>query len=121
MRYETPVTDGNRLTNVDLELPSGEHIDAGTRLISSWSAANLDSAYFNDPLQVDLLRSPNPHVAFASGFHRCLGSHLARMELRTALAVWHRLIPDYSIAADTTLTYSGNPRAPHHLPLVWGR
>lgn len=119
MRYETPVTDGNRKTNVDLELPSGEHIAAGTRLVSSWSAANLDPAYFENPLQVDLSRSPNPHVAFASGFHRCLGSHLARMELRAALRVWHRRIPEYSVDAGAELSYSGNPRAPHHLPLVW--
>jgi cytochrome P450 len=119
MRYETPVTDGNRKTNVDLDLPSGERIEAGTRLVSSWSAANLDPAYFEDPLNVDLLRSPNPHVAFASGFHRCLGSHLARMELRTALEVWHRKIPNYSIEPGVELAYSGNPRAPHHLPLRW--
>jgi cytochrome P450 len=119
MRYETPVTDGNRMTMVDLDLPSGEHLEAGTRITSSWSAANLDPDYFEDPLRVDLHRSPNPHIAFASGFHRCLGSHLARMELRNALEIWHRRIPDYRIEGGAELTYSGNPRSPHHLPLEW--
>ena len=118
MRYETPVTDGNRMTMVDLDLPSGEHLEAGTRITSSWSAANLDPDYFEDPLRVDLHRL-NPHIAFASGFHRCLGSHLARMELRNALEIWHRRIPDYRIEGGVELTYSGNPRSPHHLPLEW--
>jgi cytochrome P450 len=119
MRFESPVTDGGRLAVADLDLPSGEHISAGTRMVVSWAAANLDSNYFADPLAVDVTRSPNPHVGFASGFHRCLGSHLARMELRVALEAWHRRIPDYSIEEGEVLSYSGNPRAPHHLPLVW--
>ena len=68
---------------------------------------------------VDLDRTPNAHICFASGWHRCLGSHLARMELRAALDVWHSRIPDYQIADGVELRYSVNPRAPHHLPLTW--
>jgi dihydroxy-acid dehydratase len=67
----------------------------------------------------DFLRAPNPHIGFASGFHRCLGSHLARMERHMALLVWHQRIPDYEIAPGSDLTYAGNPRAPHHLTLTW--
>jgi len=70
-------------------------------------------------MSIQLDRSPNAHICFASGWHRCLGSHLARMELRAALDVWHQRIPDYRIADKADLTYSVNPRAPHHLPLVW--
>jgi cytochrome P450 len=102
-----------------LELPSGEFVAAGTRLHVSWSAANLDPDYFPDPLAVDFDRKPNPHIAFASGFHRCLGSHLARMELRAALDVFHQRIPDYWIEPGVELEYSGNPRTPLNLPLVW--
>ena len=120
MRFESPVTDGSRIALDDLDLPSGEHVAAGTTMVVSWSAANLDPTYFPDPLAVDLGRSPNPHIGFASGFHRCLGSHLARMEMVTALEVWHERIPDYRIEPGTELVYSGNPRCPHHFPLVWG-
>jgi cytochrome P450 len=103
----------------DLDLPSGEFVAAGTRMHVSWSAANLDPDYFPDPLSVDFDRKPNPHIAFASGFHRCLGSHLARMELRAALDVFHKRIPDYWIEPGVELEYSGNPRTPLNLPLVW--
>jgi cytochrome P450 len=119
LRFESPVTDGGRIALADLELPSGEHIAAGSRMGISWHAANLDPEFFTDPLTVDFGRAPNPHIAFASGFHRCLGSHLARMEMHVALDVWHQRIPDYEIAPGSDLTYSGNPRAPHHLTLTW--
>jgi cytochrome P450 len=119
MRFESPVTEGTRMTREDLVLPSGATISAGSWIYMSWSAANLDPAVFPDPLTVDFTRKPNPHLGFASGVHRCLGSHLARMEMEVALKAWHERIPDYSIAPGETLIYTGNPRAPHRLPLVW--
>ena len=118
MRFESPVTDGGRIAVEPLDLPSGEHVDAGTHLHISWSAANLDPVTFPDPLHVDFGRSPNPHIGFASGFHRCLGSHLARMEMRVALEAW----PTDTGIRDRPgrdLTYSGNPRAPHQMRLRW--
>lgn len=120
MRWESPVTDGFRIANADLTLPSGTHIPAGSWMHLSWPAANLDPDAFDSPMRVDLERRPNPHIAFASGIHRCLGSHLARMELRTALQVWHERIPDYRIEPGTPLLYTGNPRAPRQLRLTWG-
>ena len=119
MRFESPVTHGGRVALEDLELPSGAKVPAGTLMIVSWSAADLDPKYFPDPLTVDLDRAPNPHIGFASGFHRCLGSHLARMEMVVAMQVWHDRIPEYRIKPGVELVYSGNPRAPHKLPLVW--
>jgi cytochrome P450 len=119
MRFESPVVDGFRIANADLTLPSGAEIPRGSWMLVSWSAANLDPAVFPNPLEVDFERRPNPHIGFASGFHRCLGSHLARMEMRVALEAWHARIPDYALPAGAALTYSGNPRAPHSLPLTW--
>ncbi len=119
MRFESPVIDGYRLVTEDLTLPSGVDVPAGACLLISWSGANLDPAYFPDPLHVDLERKPNPHIGFASGFHRCLGAHLARMEMRVALEVWHERIPDYRVKPGVELVYAGSPRAPHHFPLVW--
>jgi cytochrome P450 len=118
MRYESPVTMGSRHVVEDVELPSGR-VQPGTNIIVWWAGANLDAEAFDDPATVKLDRAPNPHIGFASGWHRCLGSHLARMELRAALDVWHQRIPQYRIPDEVELTYSINPRAPHHLPLVW--
>jgi cytochrome P450 len=119
LRFESPVTEGGRIALVDLDLPSGTHISAGTHMAVSWSAANLDPDFFPEPLTVDLDRRPNPHIAFASGFHRCLGSHLARMEMVVALEAWHQRIPEYTVKDLADLSYQGNPRAPHRLMLVW--
>lgn len=119
LRYESPVAEGTRVALKDLTLPSGQQIPAGSWMHMSWSAGNLDPEVFPDPLTVDFDRKPNPHLGFASGTHRCLGSHLARLELDVALTAWHERIPDYSIAPGETLTYSVNPRAPRQLPLVW--
>jgi cytochrome P450 len=118
MRFESPVTQGFRHVVEDVELPSGT-LPAGTNAIVWWAAANVDGEAFDDPLDVRPDRAPNPHICFASGWHRCLGSHLARLELRVALSEWHRRIPDYRIPDGTELVYSVNPRAPHNLPLVW--
>lgn len=119
MRFESPVTEGYRVAMKDIDLPSGAHVPQGSWMLIAWSAANVDPAVFDDPLTVDFNRSPNPHIGFASGFHRCLGSHLARLELTIALNAWLSRIPNFSVAEGVELVYSGNPRAPHNLPLVW--
>ena len=62
-----------------------------------WAAANLDGTAFEHPVEIDFTRAGNRHIAFASGFHRCLGSTLARMELRVALETLHARIPDYAL------------------------
>ena len=50
--------------------------------------------------EVILDRSPNRHLAFGSGAHRCLGSHLARVELNVALEELHRRLPDYELVPE---------------------
>ena len=70
---------------------------AGDLVTQCWTTANLDPEVFADPLTVDFDRSGNRHIAFAAGWHRCLGSHLARLELRTAVDQFHRRIPGYTI------------------------
>jgi cytochrome P450 len=69
----------------------------GDRVIFPTASANRDPNEFENAEIFDMDRSPNRHMAFGAGPHRCLGSHLARMELRVALEEWHARIPDYSI------------------------
>ncbi|TQC43152.1 cytochrome P450 [Rhodococcus sp. WS4] len=119
LRFETSVPLAVRTPVADITLPSGETIKAGTLVNVSWASANLDPNAFDHPLEVDFHRARNPHVAFASGFHRCLGSHLARLELTVALEEFHKRIPQYELAPDTQLAFSHFPRGPRSLPLVW--
>ena len=58
-------------------------------------AANVDDVGVPEPSELRFDREVNRHLAFGGGIHRCLGSHLARLELRVALREWHRRIPEY--------------------------
>jgi Cytochrome P450 len=97
----------------DFEIKAGEFV---TFLIGS---ANTDDARFQDAQSVDFQREHNKHVAFGIGPHRCLGSHLARMELQVAMEEWHKRIPDYAIKPGETPIYSAGIREVMYLPLVW--
>ena len=96
MRFESPVHLGHRWITEDIEI-EGRRFRGGTKVMVVWASANLDPDAVSDPLTVDPERPDVRHVSFASGFHRCLGSHLARLELRIALEELHRRIPDYRI------------------------
>ena len=86
----------------------------------SWSAASLDPEAFEEPATVRLDRSPNRHAGFATGRHRCLGSHLARTELRIAMEELHRRIPEYRIDPDDDLQYTAvGVRGASRLPIVF--
>lgn len=82
-------------------------LKAGDMVLVPLSAANRDPAAFPDPTSVVLDRTGNNHVAFGAGPHRCLGSHLARRELRIALEEWHRRIPDYRLTDGVEVTEHG--------------
>lgn len=98
LRWESPVPSGvPRVATQEVELPSGDRISPGTAMMVSYGASNVDPATVGDPFEVRFDRQDNPHIAFGGGVHRCLGSHLARRELRVTLREWHRRIPDYRI------------------------
>ncbi|TFG98102.1 MAG: cytochrome P450 [Myxococcales bacterium] len=118
LRWETPVTGVPRIAKQDLTL-HGVEIKQGSIVNFLLGAANTDGAHFKDANEVDFARERNIHLAFGSGPHRCLGSHLARMEMRVALEEWHRRIPDYAIEPGETPSYSAGIREVMHLPLVW--
>ena len=94
-------------------------VKQGDALLVHVGAANVDPAVFPDGFDVRFDREVNPHIAFGGGVHRCLGSHLARRELRVTLREWHRRIPDYAIKPGLELEYPPGLRTVENLELVW--
>ena len=84
LRWECPLLTIFRTTTEDTEV-CGVELPAGTVILVNMGAANHDDTRWDDPERFDIFRPPQPHVAFASGPHLCLGMHLARMETRVVL------------------------------------
>jgi cytochrome P450 len=120
LRWETPVTILPRLLKEDVTI-GDVTLTAGTYVSLLIGAADVDEREFAQADRVDFDRERNRHLAFGAGPHRCLGSHLARMELRVALEEWHRRIPDYAIKPGHTPLVSPGIREVTYLPLVWGK
>jgi cytochrome P450 len=118
LRWESPVPAVVRWARRD-DTVGGHPIGAGHLLMANLSSANLDPESYEDPLEVRFDREVNRHVAFGAGVHRCLGSHLARCELRVALREWHRRIPEYSLAPRYRPAYRPPLRFVPDLQLVW--
>jgi cytochrome P450 len=120
MRYESPVPAGGaRWATEDTDV-NGVPVKAGDLIFLCWASANVDPAAFEHPLTVDISRPANRHIAFAAGFHRCLGSHLARNELRVAIDQFHRRIPDYWLTEDESPRYQlQGVRQVEYLPVTF--
>jgi cytochrome P450 len=120
LRWESPTTSVRRYLLADTEL-GGCPMRAGQRVNVVLASANTDDNRVPGAFEVDLRRTPNHHIAFGAGVHRCLGAHLARMELRIALQEWHRRIPHYTLTANAHLDYrlAGSLRYLERLPLSW--
>ncbi len=84
LRLETPVQAMPRWSSEDVEL-HGRHLAEGEMVMLVWAAANRDPEHFPDPDRCVLDRSPNDHVTFGRGIHRCIGIDLARLEIRVAV------------------------------------
>lgn len=116
LRVYAPVTMA-RLVKEDMQW-HGVDMKAEDWILLSFPAANRDPAQFNRAGEVVIDREINRHAAFGLGIHRCVGSHLARMELRVALEVWLDRIPWFTLADPSGVTWSaGQIRGPRTLPL----
>jgi cytochrome P450 len=116
LRWETPVQMVARASLEDTTF-AGCPVHKGDSIVLILGSANTDEAEVEDADQVRFDREVNRHIAFGGGIHRCLGSHLARMELRVALREWHRRIPEYSIEPGHTLVYTPSIRSIDHFPM----
>jgi cytochrome P450 len=100
---------------------NGQRIAARQPVLLPFPSANRDEEAFEDADRVVLDRAPNRHLAFGAGIHRCLGAHLARMELRVAFQEFLSRIPDFRLAnPDGVMWRAGPIRTPKALDLVFG-
>jgi len=97
----------------------GQQLRRGDHLLMSWLSANRDASVFEDPDQVLLDRTPNPHLAFGTGPHRCIGMHVARMVFQVIVAEVLRRIPDYTAERSTTAPPMPVLNSVLSLPLVF--
>jgi cytochrome P450 len=104
LRIEAPVANGRVVTR-DTEL-QGVTLREGDMVLVMLSSANRDPREFPAPDELRVDRTPNRHLSFSGGPHRCVGSHLARIELSVALAEILRRIPDYAVAGEPELHHS---------------
>jgi cytochrome P450 len=120
LRWETPVMAVARVATRDAEV-DGCPVASGEHVMAIIGAANVDDTEVPDAGVVRWDRDANRHLAFGGGVHRCLGSHLARLELRVALREWHRRIPDYCVKPGVELDYTAGIRTLQRFPMVLGR
>jgi cytochrome P450 len=119
LRAYAPVTMA-RLVKQDMHW-HGVDMKADDWILLSFPAANRDPAQFDRADEVVIDREVNRHAAFGLGIHRCLGSHLARMELRIALEVWLERIPAFTLDDPGAVTWAaGQIRGPRTLPIRIG-
>lgn len=97
LRYESSNQLGNRMTTERVEL-GGVVLDAGTSVTLCIGAANRDPAQFPDPERFDIARTPNRHLAFATGAHQCAGMALARLEGAVAISRFLARFPNYAVS-----------------------
>lgn len=119
LRAFAPATMG-RIVTTDMDF-AGHALRQGDRMLLSFGAANRDPEEFHDADRVVIDREHNRHIAFGVGIHRCLGAHVARMELRVGLREWLRVIPEFCLDPSTEVVWSGGQsRGPRSLPLLLG-
>lgn len=113
LRFEAPVQGFARTVTRDIEI-GGCAIAAGETVFLLWGSANRDPEAFERSGEMVLDRQPNRHLTFGVGGHRCLGSHLARVEMRVVLAEALQRLGDYTILHDEV-------RWPQSVGILYGR
>ncbi|MCB0994113.1 MAG: cytochrome P450 [Acidimicrobiales bacterium] len=111
IRWVSPVLNMRRTATADHEL-HGQQISAGDELLLLYPSANRDERAFDDPDTFDVTRPGNRHVAFGFGTHFCLGSHLARLEIRVMFEELLARMPDWELV---------DPAEPQIVPATFAR
>jgi cholest-4-en-3-one 26-monooxygenase len=117
LRWASPVMYFRRNATDDVEI-RGTQIKAGDKLSIWYVSANRDEEVFEDPFRFDILRDPNPHIAFGGGGpHFCLGANLARMEIRVLFEELVKRVPRVESLGDADRLRSNFIAGIKHLPV----
>ncbi|MBE1493164.1 cytochrome P450 [Amycolatopsis lexingtonensis] len=123
VRYEPAVAATGRTVTADTHL-GGMPLSPGDRLLLAWGSANRDERHFDqgDAFRLDRARGRTPHLGWGAGEHRCLGRHLARVELRVMLEELLRALPDVQLQPHAAVRRTfGVIRGVEALPVQWSR
>jgi cytochrome P450 len=119
LRYDAPVKSIQRLAAQDVEM-RGKVVHKDDRIRWFISSANRDPEVFTNPETFDISRDPNPHVAFGSGVHHCLGATLARLEGQEVFKALAERFPSLHVdSAELTYQPSITFRSLKSLPVAW--
>ena len=119
LRWDAPVQFASRETTAPTTL-AGVEIPAGHNLLVALGSANRDEAHYPDPDRFDLRRRAEDHLAFGFGRHFCVGSHLARLEARTAMNAIMDRLPNLRLDGPQASQIVGLAfRSPNRLPVVF--
>jgi cytochrome P450 family 142 subfamily A polypeptide 1 len=103
LRWVTPIQNMSRTLTRDVEL-RGQRLRAGQKLLLLYPSGNRDEQVFDEPFRFDVERRPNDHLAFGGyGAHFCLGSALARLELRVMFEELLARLPTLRLASEAPL------------------
>jgi len=100
LRLDPSAPFTSRVTTREVEL-NGFTLSEGSQVMVYLSTGNRDETLFPNPYDIDFHRPENRHISFGLGAHRCLGSHLARLEMQVLYEEWHKRIPNYHITEGT--------------------
>lgn len=118
LRWWTPVMVFRRTARTDVTL-AGTPIQAGDKVVVSFTAANRDPAVFAEPDTFDIHRAPNPHLSFGHGPHFCLGAQLARVQMRAMFDQLLTRTTALELAEEPALLRSSFQRGVKRLPVRW--
>ncbi|HEY1972132.1 MAG TPA: cytochrome P450 [Pseudonocardia sp.] len=106
LRYYPPFVASARTITEDTEL-AGVPLKAGRRALLTWAAGNRDPEVFDSPDRFIADRTPNRHLSFGHGNHKCLGQHFARLQMEVIISTVIRRLPDYRIDESRISRYQG--------------
>jgi cytochrome P450 len=116
LRWTSPTLYNRRTATRDVEL-GGELLREGNKVTLWWASANRDEDVFTNPFKFDVLRSPNPHVAFGYRSHFCLGANLARMEIRIMLDELLERFSDFALEGPIQRFRTNKHAGVKHMPV----
>jgi cytochrome P450 len=118
LRWWTPVMNFRRTATRDTEL-GGKKIQAGDKVVVSFLSANYDAQKFNQAMEFDIRRTPNPQLSFGYGPHFCLGAQLAVTQMRAIFRELARRFASIEATAPPRYLRSNFQRGVKSLPIRW--